>query len=45
LVDVVRTRWKTREYCSLLNVVQWPNRGEYVADGAARVPHPEIALM
>ena len=45
LVEVVRRRWKTREYRSLLNVVQWPGRGEYVADGAARVAHPEIALM
>jgi hypothetical protein len=45
LVEVVRSRWKTREYRSLLNVVQWPGRGEFIADSAARVVHPEIALM
>jgi len=45
LVEVVRRRWKTREYRSLLNVVQWPGRGQFIADSAGRVPHPEIALM
>lgn len=45
LVEVMRARWKTREYRSLLNVVQWPGRVEFVADSVPRLPHSEIGLM
>jgi hypothetical protein len=49
LIEVVRRGWKTREYRSLLHVVQWPGRAEYRTDRGAgepdRICHPEIALM
>jgi hypothetical protein len=44
LIDVVRQGWKTREYRSLLHLVQWPGGGAHVHD-ASRIPHPEVALM
>lgn len=44
LIGVVRRGWKTREYRSLLHVVQWPGSAGY-NDDASRVPHPEVALM
>lgn len=45
LIETLRRHWTTREYRSLLHVVQWPDRGAYSENGPSRVPHPEIALM